>query len=1048
MNSNIVKPSDRKNEKGTLLVVDGHSLAFRAFFAIPSEKFVTQDGQSTNAIWGFMTMLSTVIESEKPNKLAIAFDVKGGTFRNKMLPQYKGTRDAAPEELISQFPILQELLKSLGVVYVEKSGFEGDDIIATIATMGEKDNYRTLVLSGDRDAFQLIDDRITVLYPGQHFKDLKHMNAEEVFNKYQVFPNQYPDLAALRGEKSDNIPGVPGVGDGYAAKWINQFGDLEGIFAHADEITGKRGEALRDNIEQIRLNRKVNALVRNVDLDIKIDDLSYGAVDASKLGSILSRLEFGENKKRKIMRVFNYNKKDLDDDMYTMLHTSHDNSSKESTSSNSSNCDSSNACENSNYSELDNLEDNIDKCEVTNITSVKDVNDWFNSVSDYLDSQLDSEPTNSAKNIKCPLVLYANETQHDNYNGVPRADSFVIMVASKVAVIKLQSSQLLFLSNLLRNNVDSSENNICDSSSNALKAPELSSDFSASAHNSDSSVNSSNKPTILLIFDALRSYIRKYSSLVVLHDYKKHLALLRFLTVIDSSNDFTPAMDTRLAAYLVEPDSKSETIEGVVKHFLGVEIETSNETVATKQGELDILLDTDCADLEQQSEQESESFKQLITKAILIRALFTYFTPILREREQTSLMLNLEMPISRVLRRMEDCGAAVDMNRLIEMRDQFVSDSQLAQNIAWDIAGKHVNLQSPKQVQQILFEDMALKPTRRTKSGSLTTNAEALQELYAKIDPDEPASQFLGALLKHRETNKLKQIVQSLIDAAHYKDGRVHTTYEQTIAATGRLSSVDPNLQNIPNRNTQGREIRAAFVSGEGYESLMSCDYSQVELRIMAHASKDESLISAFCSGVDFHKYVASMVYSIPMDEVTSNQRTHVKAMSYGLAYGLSTYGLAKQLSIAPREALVLKNKYFATFGKVHDYLESLVDKARSRGYTETMFGRRRYFPQLHSKNRVLRESAERAALNAPIQGTAADIMKMAMIKVDNDLRESGVLSRVILQIHDELVLEIAPGECEQVENIVRNAMEHTVDLSVPLSISTGVGADWQLAAH
>ncbi len=1056
MNSNIVEPLDRKNEKGTLLVVDGHSLAFRAFFAIPSEKFVTRDGQSTNAIWGFMTMLSTVIESEKPNKLAIAFDVKGGTFRNKMLPQYKGTRDAAPEELISQFPILQELLKSLGVVYVEKSGFEGDDIIATIATMGEKDNYRTLVLSGDRDAFQLIDDHITVLYPGQHFKDLKHMNAEEVFNKYQVFPNQYPDLAALRGEKSDNIPGVPGVGDGYAAKWINQFGDLESIFAHADEITGKRGEALRDNIEQIRLNRKVNALVRNVDLDITIDDLSYGAVDASKLGSILSRLEFGENKKRKIMRVFNYNKKDLDDDMYTMLHASQDNYSKESTSSNSSsssnssNCDSNKAFENSNYSELDNLEDEIDKCEVTNITSVKDVNDWFNSVSDYLDSQLNSQldSDNSEKNIKCPLVLYANETQHDNYNGVPRADSLVIMVDSKVAVIKLQSSQLLFLSNLLRNNLDSSGNNICDSSSNLRKCDELSSDSSARAHNSDHNDSSSNKKTILLIFDALRSYIRKYSSLVVLHDYKKHLALLRFLTVIDSSNDFTPAMDTRLAAYLVEPDSKSETIEGVVKHFFGVEIETSNETVATKQGELDILLDTDCADLEQQSAQESDSFKQLITKAILIRALFTYFTPILRERKQTSLMLNLEMPISRVLRRMEDCGAAVDMNRLIEMRDQFVSDSQLAQNIAWDIAGKHVNLQSPKQVQQILFEDMALKPTRRTKSGSLTTNAEALQELYAKIDPDEPASQFLGALLKHRETNKLKQIVQSLIDAAHYKDGRVHTTYEQTIAATGRLSSVDPNLQNIPNRNAQGREIRAAFVSGEGYESLMSCDYSQVELRIMAHASKDESLIKAFCSGVDFHRYVASMVYSIPMDEVTSDQRTHVKAMSYGLAYGLSTYGLAKQLSIAPREALVLKNKYFATFGKVHDYLESLVDKARCRGYTETMFGRRRYFPQLHSKNRVLRESAERAALNAPIQGTAADIMKMAMIKVDNDLRENGVLSRVILQIHDELVLEIAPGELKQVENIVRNAMEHTVDLSVPLSVSTGVGSDWQLAAH
>lgn len=1037
MNTNIVEEcSENNDEKGTLLVVDGHSLAFRAYFAIPAEKFVTRDGQSTNAIWGFITMLSAVMETEKPDKLAIAFDVKGGTFRNKMLPQYKGTRDAAPEELISQLPILQELLKSLGIVYVEKTGFEGDDIIATLATMGEKDNYRTLVLSGDRDAFQLIDDHITVLYPGQHFKDLKHMTSKEVFDKYQVLPNQYPDLAALRGEKSDNIPGVPGVGDAYAARWINQFGGLEQIFEHASEITGKKGEALRDSIEQVRLNRKVNALVRDVDLDLKVDDLDYGRVDAAQLGLILSRLEFGENKKRKIMRVFNTNKTDLNDDISAMLNVNYSSNqdSKIITNSNIDNnsCADSSSDENSydiSSENLENLEDFIKSCEITYINSVGDVNNWFNIVSDLLSYN------ESGEVLKHPLVVYAHETNYDYCCAVPRADALVLMVESKAAIIRLDASQLAYLSKLMRDSA---------AGSNAGNA----------ADNSDTSADKFNL-SIVKIFETLKKYVKEYASYIVLHDYKKHLALLKFLNVINAYEDFVPAMDTRLAAYLVEPDSRAETIEGVAKHFFDVEIEKSNELTVLEQGELDILLNEgddesnlNNKDEEKDIEEDKRFERMLISQSRVICILCDYFAPLLKKREQKSLMTNLEMPVSRVLRGMEDCGAAVDMNRLVSMRDQFVADSELAQNMAWDIAGKQVNLQSPKQVQSILFEDMALKATRRTKSGSFTTNAEALQELYSKIDPDEPASQFLGALLKHRETNKLKQIVQSLIDAAHYGDGRVHTTYEQTIAATGRLSSVDPNLQNIPNRNAAGREIRAAFVPGEGYESLMSCDYSQVELRIMAHASQDESLINAFCSGVDFHKYVASMVYSIPMDEVSSDQRTHVKAMSYGLAYGLSTYGLAKQLSIPPSEAVVLKNKYFATFGKVHDYLESLVDKARSLGYTETMFGRRRYFPQLQSKNRVLREAAERAALNAPIQGTAADIMKMAMIKVCDNLHKAGVSSRVILQIHDELVLEVAPGESEQVEDIVRNAMEHAVELSVPLNISTGIGADWQLAAH
>ena len=469
-----------------------------------------------------------------------------------------------------------------------------------------------------------------------------------------------------------------------------------------------------------------------------------------------------------------------------------------------------------------------------------------------------------------------------------------------------------------------------------------------------------------------------------------------------------------------------------------------------KQGELDLLLDDSLAlDEAKTSEEETQKFEDKILRtAVLTRLLAIQFAPKLDSRKQTGLMSNLEMPISRVLRGLEDVGAAVDMQRLSSMFQQFSSDAEFAQNMAWQAAGNRVNLQSPKQLQQILFDHFALKPTRRTKNGSYTTNAEALQAMYAKLDPEEPASQFLGALLSHREKNKLKQIVQSLIDAAHYDDKRIHTRFEQTIAATGRLSSADPNLQNIPNRNAAGREIRAAFVPGEDFEYLMSCDYSQVELRIMAHASHDETLIEAFCSGADFHKYVASLVYQIPVDQVSSDQRSHVKAMSYGLAYGLSTYGLAKQLSITPSAAEVLKNKYFDTFGKVHDYLESLVLKAKELGYTETMFGRRRYFPQLSSNNRTAREAAERGALNAPIQGTAADIMKLAMIRVDKGLRNSKMRSRVILQIHDELILEIAHGEKDSVENIVREAMEHAVNLDVPLNVSTGVGVDWQLAAH
>lgn len=943
----------------TLLVVDGHSLAFRAFFALPVDNFSTSSGQATNAVWGFATMLAQVIDAEKPDHLGVAFDVKGGTFRNEMLPQYKGTREAAPEELLTQLPLIQRMLTALGVTYIEKPGFEGDDVIATLATMGDKAGYHTLVLSGDRDAFQLVDDNVTVLYPGHHFKDLKHMTPQSIIDKYKVTPAQYPDLAALRGETADNIPGVPGVGDGFAAKWINQFGSLDGICEHADEIGGKKGESLRANIDQVKLNRKVNALVRDVDLGVDIEDLTFGTVDVAQSDALFKELEFGPRTKSRVLKTFN-----------TGAKASNTSGAGESTNNEQNEQDSS----------LD-----LNLPEPTSITAPEQFDEWVKAhrvevkvpgeiadftVSDYGDGSQRHAICGDAVGHAWTVAAWGDERP-----GRATAQAIAVATATSAAIVPLPITD-------------------------TLRAQ-------------------------------LARFLKSEHSRTIVHGYKE---LLHLLGAVDLDMDL-PMFDTKLAGYLAQPDFHADSLKQAAEHFLDIHF---TETEQPSQGTLDF-------DDDQVEEDPNE---HRLRDLAIIRSLAVTLGPIIDEREQCWLMRAIELPVSRVLHGMERTGAKVDSVRLVSMRDQFAAEARQAQEMAWEYAGTEINLQSPKQLQKVLFEDMGLKPTKRTKSGSYTTNAAALQDLYVKSVDNERANGFLGALLRHREINKLKQIVQTLIDATNTSDERIHTTFEQTVAATGRLSSVDPNLQNIPNRNAAGREIRGVFVPGEGYEALMSCDYSQVELRIMADLSDDEALIEAFRSGADFHKYVASMVYKLPVDQITGDQRSHVKAMSYGLAYGLSTYGLAQQLKIAPREAEALKNRYFDTFGKVHDYLESLVANAREKGYTETIFGRRRYFPALHSTNRVAREAAERAALNAPIQGSAADIMKIAMIRAEQTLAEAHVKSRIILQIHDELVVEIAPGEGDQVTELVRNAMEHAVDLAVPLDVSCGIGSDWQLAAH
>lgn len=946
----------------TLLVVDGHSLAFRAFYALPVENFSTASGQATNAVWGFATMLAQVIDAEKPDHLGVAFDMKGGTLRNEMLPQYKGTREAAPEELLTQLPLIQRMLQALGVTYIEKQGYEGDDIIATLATMGDKAGYHTLVLSGDRDAFQLVDDNVTVLFPGHHFKDLKRMTPQAIVDKYKVTPDQYPDLAALRGETADNIPGVPGVGDGYAAKWINQFGSLDDICEHADEITGKKGEALRASIDQVKLNRKVNALVRDVDLGVDIEDLTFGSVDVSQSNEVFKELEFGSRTRTRVLKTFNGG--------VIPSGATHGVSASASAQATQS----------------DGEQDyGLKTPQSTVIASAEQFGAWVEShrhevvvADDISDFQVSDYSDESERQIVCGEAAshaWTVAAWGDDRPGRAEARALAIATETSAAIITMPMPEPL-----------------CES---------------------------------------LAQFLQTEHSRAIVHGYKELLHLLGAVG-LDMA---LPMFDTKLGGYLAQPDFHADNLNQAAEHFLDIHVADAEQPA---QGVLDF----------DDGQSEEDPNEHCVHDLAVIRELAVTLGSIIDERRQYWLMRAIELPVSRVLHGMERSGAKIDRTRLTDMRDRFAADARQAQEMAWQYAGSEINLQSPKQLQKVLFEDMGLKPTKRTKNGSYTTNAAALQSLYICSVDNEQANGFLEALLRHREINKLKQIVQTLIDATNKTDERIHTTFEQTVAATGRLSSVDPNLQNIPNRNAAGREIRSVFVPGEGYEALMSCDYSQVELRIMADLSGDEALIEAFRSGADFHKYVASMVYGVPVDQITGDQRSHVKAMSYGLAYGLSTYGLAQQLNIAQREAEALKSRYFDTFGKVHDYLESLVSTAREKGYTETIFGRRRYFPALRSTNRMARDAAERAALNAPIQGSAADIMKIAMIRAEQALDKAGVKSRIILQIHDELVVEVAPGESEQVTDLIRNAMEHAVDLAVPLDVSCGIGSDWQLAAH
>ena len=897
------------SEKPTLMLLDGNSLAFRAFYALPAENFKTKNGLTTNAVYGFTAMLINLLRDEAPTHIAAAFDVSRQTFRSERYPEYKAGRAATPDEFRGQIDITKEVLNALGITVLAEAGYEADDIIATLATQADDAGYRVLVVTGDRDALQLVNSDVTVLYPIKGVSTLTRYTPEAVVEKYGLTPHQYPDFAALRGDPSDNLPGIPGVGEKTAAKWIVEYGSLQGLVDKVEDVRGKVGDSLRANLSTVVLNRELTHLVRDVPLAQTPDTLRLLPWDRDKIHQLFDDLEF------RVLR--------------------------------------------------DRLFDTLAAVE-------PEVDEGFDVRGGALESG----------EVGAWLAAHARDGRR-----------------SGMAVVGTHA--------------------VYDGDATALAIATADGD---GAYIDTTTMTAGDEA-------ALGSWLADAGVPKALHEAKMAIHDLAGrgwrLAGVTS--------DTALAAYLVRPGQRSFALDDLSLRYLRRELRAETQ----EQQQLSLLDDDEGVD--------EQAVQTLILRACAVADLADALDEELARIDSSSLLSDMELPVQSALAGMESVGIAVDLAKLEVLQREFGAQIRDAAEAAYAVIGKQINLGSPKQLQVVLFDELGMPKTKRTKTG-YTTDADALQSLF-----DKTGHPFLEHMLAHRDATRLKVTVDGLLKSVA-TDGRIHTTFNQTIAATGRLSSTEPNLQNIPIRTDAGRRIRDAFCVGSGggvvFSELMTADYSQIEMRIMAHLSRDEGLIEAFRTGEDLHSFVGSRAFGVPIDEVTPELRRRVKAMSYGLAYGLSAYGLAQQLKISTEEAKDQMDQYFARFGGVRDYLEGVVEQARKDGYTSTVLGRRRYLPELDSSNRQLREAAERAALNAPIQGSAADIIKVAMVGVDAALREAGLSSRLLLQVHDELLLEVAPGERDAVDVLVRERMGGAYPLDVALEVSVGYGRTWDAAAH
>jgi DNA polymerase I len=868
-----------------LVLIDGNSIAYRAFFALP---LLNNDkGVHTNAVYGFTTMLQKILEDEKPTHMLVAFDAGKTTFRHKTYKEYKGGRQKTPPELSEQFPYIRELLDAYGIKRYEKENYEADDIIGTLSLQAESDDYEVKIFSGDKDLTQLSTDKTTVCITRKGITDLEVYTPDHIKEKWGISPDQIIDMKGLMGDSSDNIPGVPGVGEKTAIKLLKEFETVEKLLESIDQVSGKKlKEKLEENKESAIMSKELATILREAPVEIKVDELGYDGTDAARLKEVFKDLGFNS--------------------LLEKMGESPQEETKE--------------LEEISYEKLQKIE---------------------------------------AKHLTNETSLYIEMLEENYHTG---------------SIIGL------------------------------------------SMHNGEGTFS-------FTLDAALESeYFKKWAedeaNIKYVYDSKQAVVSLKRHGIDIKGIQF----DLSLTSYILNPASSGDDFAAIAKAHGLPEVD-SDEAVYGKGAK-------------QKVPAEDVLSEHLARKAAALHELKTLCTKELTDNDQLELIDELELPLALILAEMEHTGVKVDQQRLLDMKEELGNRIEELEKKIHELAGENFNINSPKQLGVILFEKLGLPAVKKTKTG-YSTSADVLEKLQSKHD-------IIDHILHYRQLGKLQSTyLEGLLKVVHKDSSKIHTRFNQALTQTGRLSSIDPNLQNIPIRLEEGRKIRQAFIPSEKGWVMFAADYSQIELRVLAHIAGDEKLIEAFRNDMDIHTKTAMDVFGVSKDEVSSNMRRHAKAVNFGIVYGISDYGLSQSLDITRKEAGEFIRKYLESFPGVKEYMDDIVQEAKQKGYVTTLLNRRRYLPEITSRNFNLRSFAERTAMNTPIQGSAADIIKKAMIDMAARLKVEKLQSRLLLQVHDELIFEAPEEEIETLKKIVPDVMENAMELEVPLKVDYSYGPTW-----
>lgn len=930
-----------KNKKVKIMIIDGNSVLFRAFYAMPPLK--TKKGQYTNAVYGFLSMLYKLLDDYSPEYICVAFDPKKPTFRHEQYSEYKAGRAKAPDELVQQFELIRTVLNTHNIECVEIEGFEADDVAGTMSKLSVQNGIDVYLITSDKDYLQLVDDNVKVLLTKKGVTNIKEMDREAILEDYEIIPEEFVDLKALMGDQSDNIPGVSGVGEKTAIKLIKEYHDLDNLYANIDNIKGKLKEKLETDKMQAYMSKTLAKIVTDIPVEINFEDYKFRPADNEKLGKMYDELEFRNFKKR-------------------IKNTDSSSSSQESKGEEDSN---------NQFSIFDmQMEENSADSSKNSNASEKDIK--IESMSNF-------------------TLNYIDDTNLYSIDEVKRQ----ILNNKKFALKILIDSERALHSNAVAMAISVGDKRI---------------------HYIDINEGNENK-----VFEILKDIFEDTNIKKIGHSLKSDIIYLFKKNISIRGIDF----DSEIAKYILNPSESSYKIDRLSYEYLNIDIPSNSDYLGT--GKLSIGF----------KDLDIEKRKQYLYNYIY--TVINMEDIMIKEIEKLNmhdLFYNIEMPLIEVLAYMEFVGFKLDLNVLDELGDKFNKKLKILEDVIYEFAGERFNINSPKQLGVILFEKLNLTAAKKTKTG-YSTDIEVLE----KLKTEHP---IINKIIEYRQLAKLNSTyIDGLKAVVDTSNNRVHSVLNQTIAATGRISSTEPNLQNIPIRTDEGREIRRAFIAENDYV-LVDADYSQIELRVLAELSNEEKLIEAFKNHEDIHSKTASEVFKVKLEEVTPIMRSRAKAVNFGIIYGISDFGLSRDLDISRKEAKEYIENYLGFYQNIDNYMKNIVNQGKKDLYVETYFGRRRYIPELESRNFNIRSFGERIALNTPVQGTAADIIKIAMIRVYNSLKENNMKSRLLLQVHDELIIEAHKDEIDKVKEILKYEMENAIDgFKVNLDADINVGNSW-----